>query len=380
MPWPRPSLSVLQDDTASDITTNLAGADGLLRFTNLGVIGKVVALGVNLLFGYLDYIAKQASPFTATDVFLEAWAALRQVFRKAATPATGSAQFVVTGAPTVPAGTNVVRGDGLAYISTADATGSGSVVTVPLQAVTPGANGNADSGVSMTLGSAIANVQSTGAASSNLTGGADVELDDSLRSRMLVAYQRPPQGGAANDYETWALAVAGVTRAWVDPEGMGAGTVQLFFMMDQAEAAHGGFPQGTNGVATSETRSPYTATGDQLAVANYVYGLQPVTALVYASAPQANTVNFTIAGIACVSSSVKSAVQAAIAQVFINEASPGGVVDLSFIESAIGAIPGASGFVMTAVSCSHGSVAPGPTGNITSTAGFLATLGTVSFV
>ena len=62
-------------------------------------------------------------------------------------------------------------------------------------------------------------------------------------------------------------------------------------MMDVSEAAHGGFPQGTNGVAGAETRDT-AATGDQLAVANYIYPLRPATALVYACAPASQAVNY----------------------------------------------------------------------------------------
>src|SRR6185437_4857126 len=202
------------------------------------------------------------------------------------------------------------------------------------------------------------------------------------------AYQAPPVGGAIADYVKWALAVAGVTRAWVVPLEGGAGTTSVYFMMDDAEAAHSGFPQGSNGVATPETRGA-AATGDQLTVANYIYPLRPVTALVSAKAPTANTVGLTINGIAGVSDTTKTAIAAAVAAVLTAQAAPGGAVDtngvalpgidLSYIESAIAGVNGTAGFVITAVTCSAGTVTPSGNGNITSNAGALAVLGVITY-
>ena len=60
------------------------------------------------------------------------------------------------------------------------------------------------------------------------------------------------------------------TRAWCLPNGMGTGTVALYTMLDNANAQWGGFPQGSNGVATLELRDA-AAQGDQLTVANAIY-------------------------------------------------------------------------------------------------------------
>jgi uncharacterized phage protein gp47/JayE len=46
--------------------------------------------------------------------------------------------------------------------------------------------------------------------------------------------------------------VPGVTRAWCAPNGFGSGTVVVYTMWDSAEAAHNGFPQGTDGVSQNE--------------------------------------------------------------------------------------------------------------------------------
>ncbi|CAJ2713192.1 baseplate J/gp47 family protein [Burkholderia pseudomallei] len=372
MPFARPSLSDLRTQVASDIAASVPGSDPLLRIGNLKVTGTAQAGLAHLHYGYIDYIAKQAVPWTATDEYLAGWGALKNTYLKAATPATGSVTFSGSSG-TIPAGTQVVRGDGVTYTTNADATVSGSSVTVAVTATTAGANGNCDSGTALTLGTAITGIQSGGTAAGAFTGGADVETQSAFGSRVMAAFQASPQGGAQADYKNWALAVSGVTRAWVAPNGFGTGTVVVYFMMDVSEAAHNGFPQGINGVSQYD-QGPggvprgVVATGDQLAVANYIINLQPVTALVYACAPIQNTVNFTLTGTSSWNATTRSAVSAAISGVFLANGSPGGTINMSDIESAIGAVSGTAGFVITS-----------PVGNITNATGNLPVLGTVTF-
>jgi uncharacterized phage protein gp47/JayE len=385
MPFARPPLSQLRSQVATDISSGLPGADGLLRFSNLNVLGTALAGLSYLQYGYLDYIALQATPYTATGEYLEAWAALKKVYRESATPAIGTATFTGTSG-TISIGTQMVRGDGYVYTATTNGTISAGTVTVSIQAVLApidpvsnptgnGAAGNASVGTVLTLQSAITGIQSGGVAASALTGGADVELDESLRSRMLLAYQNPPQGGDRSDYVEWALAISGVARAWCAPNGYGAGTVVVYTMFDTAESAHGGFPQGANGVSQYDRGADSlprgtVATGDQLAVANGIINLQPVTALLYSVAPVANTINFAISGIGTPSTATQAAITSAIQSAFMTQGAPisGTSVELSSIESAIAAISGTAGFVITS-----------PAGNIANVVGELPVLGTITY-
>lgn len=379
MPFPRPTLTALRQQVAADIASAIPGADALLRFSNLKVLGDVQAGLAFQHYGYLDYIALNAVPFTATGEFLEGWAALKSVFRLPATQASGVARATGTAGTLIPAGTVLVRGDGVQFKTSADATitdrsGAGlgisadlSITAVAEPSGLTGAFGNTDTGVILTLGQAIVGVGGRVPVVAAISGGADLESDDSLRNRMLLAYQSPPIIGGKNDYVNWALSVPGVTRAWCAPNGFGNGTVVVYIMLDVSEAAHAGFPQGTNGVAAAETRDT-TAAGDQLIVANYIYTQQPVTALVYVVAPSQQLVNFTIAGIASASADIKAAIGAAIADVFYRTASPGGIVALSDIESAIAAVPGTAGFLVAS-----------PTSNISASTGALAVLGNITY-
>lgn len=384
MPYSRPTLTQLRSQVAADISGGLPGSDALLRFSSLNILGTALAGLAQEQYGYTDWVARQANPFTAEDEFLEAWAALKNVFREAAAQAgylvPGQVTFPGVNGTPLPIGTPLVRGDGVGFTTTSAGVWSGSAVTANAVANADpsgltGAFGNCPAGTVMTLGTAIAGIQSTGSVTVAFTGGADVEGNDSLRARMLQAYQNVPQGGAQNDYVTWALQVSGVTRAWCNPNGFGPGTVVVYAMLDVTESANNGFPQGVSGVATLETRGTPTATGDQLAVANWIYPLRPATALVYVYAPTQQVVNFTISGISGASAATKALIASAIEGIFVLYGSPlstvagqNGVVDLSYIESAIAAIAGTAGFVITS-----------PTANIVGTTGQLPVLGTITY-
>jgi uncharacterized phage protein gp47/JayE len=370
MPYTRPTLAVLQAGVASDIAASLNGADALLRFSNLNVTAKAQAGLANLHYGYLDWIAKQAVPFTCTDEFLVGWAALKNVYKKPAISASGSVTFNGINGTLIPAGSGIVRGDGIAGTSTADVVVTGGIAIVSMT-INPdltgltGAFGNTAIGVAMTLSKSIDGVQAGGVVSVPLTGGADIESDDTFRSRMLFAYQNAPQGGSKTDYEAWAKNVPGVTRAWCSPNSYGAGTVIVYVMFDVSNAANNGFPQGLNGVATGEPRA-VAATGDQLTVANYILPLQPVTPVVYVVSPVAAAVNFTISGIPAAK---QTSVKAAIASVFFNTANAtGGSTPIAFIWSAIASVAGVSDFVITS-----------PAADIANAAGTLPSVGLITY-
>lgn len=378
MPFVRSTRDQLKAQAEADITSALPASEALLRYSNLRTLSIVQAGLANGQYGYLDYIARQGVPFTAQFEALEGWAAMKGVIRKPATAASGVARFTGNNGTIVPAGTPILRSDGFGFAAMQDTTVIGGVASVPIVASTAGSIGNTDAGTGFSIVAGVSGVSSVGAAYSALTGGADVEKDDSLRSRMLFAFANPPQGGSRSDYERWAREVPGVTRAWAKPNGMGPSTVVIYFMMDDAQAAHGGYPQGANGVAADEPRDD-AATGDQLTVANALFVKQPATPLVYAVAPRANTINMTIAGLGGASDSLKAAIVAAIQGALFLGGVPGGKTNVSAIEAAIAAVNGSAGFVITNMTASAGVVTPGAAGNIISNAGYLPALGAVSW-
>ncbi len=357
MPFKRKTLTELREQNRSFLQSELQKTGPLLRFSNMGVLADMDAGMAHLHYGYLDYIARQTTPFTSTDEWLSGWAALKKIFRKPATAAQCE-QFQFTGVAgmVIPADTILNRGDGYQYQTVTavriEANGRGHV---HLRAILPestnddsggGAAGNAPAGTVLTLDQSLAGVDVEGAAITPITGGADIESEADFRSRMLLAYQGSPQGGSDDDYKQWALAVPGVTRAWVKPRVAGAGTVGVYFMCDNN--GQGGFPIGTDGVS-SHASYAVSATGDQLRVADYIYPLRPVTALVWALSPIKRTINFTINGITHVGTDVTQRIATAIDDVLFESGNPDGTgkILLSDLQYAIADVPGTAGFVIT---------------------------------
>jgi uncharacterized phage protein gp47/JayE len=347
MPYARPTLTALRNQAVQDITTSgVPGLDGLLRNAVLRVLSWVMAGLAYSLYGYLDWISLQAVPFTATDEYLSAWAALIGIYQKPATAAAGFVQFTGATDLVVPIDTPVTRQDGAPYVTTADgeidATG---VVTVPIIAEVLGAATNADDGVAMAIASPITGINSSGVTVGPLVGGADMETPDALRSRMLLKYRTPPQGGAVADYIDWALEVPGVTRVFVEGQGAGWGSVVVFPMFDDAQAAHGGFPQGTDGAASEETRWP-PATGDQLDVAEHIFPLQPVTALVVVAAASPLPIDIALQSLNPGTPEMQAAIVTSLQDMFLDLAEVGGTIYPSQLYQAILSTPGLLHFTM----------------------------------
>lgn len=373
MPFSRPGVTTLRTQAIGDIQTEMA-VPTLLRRSPLRALGYAVAGVAYSQYGYLDWIARQSVPFTATGEFLEAWAGLVSVLKIDASAANGIAVLgAAAGAGLlVPAGTLLRRGDGAGYVTVQDIqVPGGGFAAVPIVATVQGADGNADAGVALAVATSIAGLLPTAPTLGPVTGGAPIETDDFLRSRMLDRFRAPPQGGASSDYPQWARGVAGVTRAWVNPMGAGAGTVVVYVMLDRAQSAHGGFPQGSDGVSTREARA-VAATGDQRDVADALYPKRPVTALVYVAAPIPYPVDFSINPETTVSVAQRAQVVAALTAVFLRKASPLGgpaaVLETSPFEAALVGIAGLPDFTMLAP---YTAIRPGT--------GYLPVLGNVTY-
>lgn len=368
MPYSRPTLTQLRQQAVQDVQSGgITGVTALLRFSVLYVLAMVLAGLSNLHFGFIDWISKQAIPATATDEFLESWGALKVVYKKAASAGSGSVSFPVSSAETIPTGTTIIAG-GVTCLTTDVSVTTNGVTVAPCLAQTAGAASNVALNALATLGSPVEGVQTSGTVTTAFSGGADEETDDEYRVRVLDAYAAGGENGNEQDYINWALDVAGVTRAWCDPIGMGAGTVVIFFMMDDARSSDAGFPQGTNGAATSESRYT-TATGDQLTVADAIYPKRPVTALVIACAPVAQATDFSITGLGDDNTSDnQDAITSALSDMFTRLSEPGGTIAPNQWYEAINAI-GLTSFVVAS-----------PTAAITATgSGYMPTLGAVTF-
>lgn len=369
MPYARPTLTQLRQQALQDVLDGgITNVSAVLRFSVISVICYALAGLAYLHYGYLDWIAKQAVPWTATDEYLAGWAAFKGIYRKDATAASGTVSFAASGTATIPAGTSIALSGGLQAITTAESTTVGGICTAPARCTTAGAGGNVSAGRIATLSSPVPGIQAVGAVVIDFTGGADVEAEEDFRSRMLVKWQTGGDNGKKQDYIDYALAVPGITRAWVNPLGFGAGTVVVYVMLDNANAATGGFPVGTNGARTGDTRYT-TATGDQLTVADALFPSQPVEALVIICAPVAQPVDFVITDLGTENTANNQAqIKNALADMFRRLSAPGGTIHPNSWDEALSTI-GLKTFNVSA-----------PTVPITgANAGAMPTLGAITF-
>jgi uncharacterized phage protein gp47/JayE len=188
MPFARPTLTALRNTAIQDITTSgVPGLDGLLRNAVLRVLAWCMSGLAYSVYGYLDWIARESVPFTATDEYLFAWAALIGVYQKDSTPATGAAQFTGTAGLVLPSGAPLTRQDGVPYTTTADGTVDPTgVLVVPIVAAINGAATNADTGVAISIAAPVPGINS---------GGVTVSPLSATRNRRKAARRRITSSG-----------------------------------------------------------------------------------------------------------------------------------------------------------------------------------------
>lgn len=350
MPMARPTLTELISRCESDISTSL-GVGKLLRRSVLGVLARVQAGSVHLLYGYIDWVIKQVFASTAEAEYLELQASEYGISRKSASYAVGNVGFIGIDGSVIAAGTRLQRSDGAIFDMTAEVIAvAPGTTTVAVRAISAGESGNTNSGVTLTLTSPIAGVASVATvAVGGIGSGADAESDESLRARVLTRKRQPPHGGASFDYEVWAKEVAGVTRAFVYGRYLGPGTVGVAILADDAE--DGPIPD-----------SELVDT-----VQDYIEARRPVTADVTVFAPVAKLMNCTI-HVSPATEAVKAAVEAELTDMLRRDAVPGGPVLLSRIREAVSIAAGESDNAVTV-----------PSANFTTSAGEIAVLGAIAW-
>lgn len=351
MAYSRPSLTEIIERTVADMASRVVGVDGaVLRRSVLGVIARSLAGASHELHGRLDFIARQVIIDTADAEFLDRWASVWGVRRKAAEFAAGNVTFTGTVGKPIPLGTVLQRQDGALFATTAAASiGGGGTATVAVRAAEAGSAGNTNAAITLTLQQPVSGVQvAATVAAGGLVNGSDTEDDDGLRDRLLSRIQQPPQGGADFDYITWALEVPGVTRAWVSPLEMGAGTVTVRFVRDNDASVIPDAPE----VAVVQA---------------YIDARRPVTADVYVVAPIAVPLDMTIQ-IAPNNAAVQDAVEAEILDMLRREAEPGGTILISHLREAVSTAAGEVDHVIVS-----------PSGNVVHDTGEIPVLGDITW-
>ena len=348
MPYKRPTLQTLIDRADADLAQRLPGTGAALRRSNVGALARIHAGAVHGLYGFVDYLARQALPDTAEVDWLERHASIYSITRKAGAQASGKARFSGTTGQVIPKGVKVQTAGREVFLSTARATLQAGQADVPIEAETAGKAGNLKADTALTLVTPVAGVQSKAVAlAPGIAGGAEAETDDSLRRRLLNRIQAPPHGGNEADYVAWARAVKGVGRAWAYPAELGLGTVTVRFLQTD-----GAIP---NAALVKK-------------VQNYIDARRPVTARLTVVAPIQKPLDITLTALTPDTPAVRAAITAAIKDWLRREAEPGKTLLLSHLREAVSQAAGETDHVIS-----------DPVANIRHDTGQIATLGALTW-
>lgn len=348
MAFARPTLPELVARIEPDFVSRLQLAGALLRRSVTRVLARVLAGASHGLHGHIAWAARQVFPDTADQENLLRWGRLYAIEPLAPTFATGSVVLSGTNGNVAPAGSVLLRADGVQYTTDADATIAMGTATVDVTASVADANSNCDIGMLLAFQSPIVGIDAS-AQVNHLDDGTDEETPASYLLRVLDRMQNAPHGGNPDDYVQWTLEVPGVTRAWVYSKELGAGTVVVRFMRD------------------NDVGSPFPDGGEVADVQAYLVTKAPVTATVTGVAPTAVTVNYTLAVVPN-TQETKNAVTAELTDLHQRITEPGVDLLLTQIRTSIGVGVGTGTYTLAS-----------PTTDVTATTGQLPALGTITF-
>lgn len=325
----------------------------------------------------LSELERQLFIDTATGEFLDRIASFRGITRNPAAAADGNVVFQGTVASIIPISTTLQSSDGETYLTTAEATIAANVVSItsltrigsvataitdtdhnlatsvpvtiaganetefngvfavtvisansftynvtgspstpatgtitaafdtalaPVASENEGAITNQDSGAGLTLGSPIAGVNNTALVDfDGLSGGTDEEADVDFRARAIDRWQNPVAMFNVAAIERQAKLVPGVTRVFVREITPDVGQVTIFFTRDNDEDG------------------PIPSVGEVADVKTSILLIKPAHTNpddVIVEAPAPEVVDFTISGIAPDTSTMQSAIEANLDQLF----------------------------------------------------------------
>jgi uncharacterized phage protein gp47/JayE len=325
MPWNTPTLRDVRSLVRDSIHGSLPGSDATIPNSVLRVMSDTQGALCFLTLEYVDWLSLKLLPDTSETEWLDRHGNIWLVNadgttgRKQATMATGVVTATGLGGSIVPAGAMLGSGQNATYQVTAQVVIGSGPTLVPVTALDAGTIGNLNSEDVLSFLVAPPGVDNT-VTVITMDGGTDTETDGELRSRILRRIQQPPMGGDKTDYEQWALAVPGVTRAWASPQEMGIGTMTVRFLMDDLRSYNDGWPQ----------------TSDILAVTDYIDKMRPVTVKdCYVEAPIKQFMTITIANLVPDTVDTRAEIELSVQNMLKIKAAPAQTIYASWVNYAI---------------------------------------------
>lgn len=235
-----PTLKELTEKTRGYINTYLPNTDSFLTPNILGVFGKVWSMMIYPVYGYGNYILNQMFAVTADTQYLELHASERGLSRRSATKSSGYVRVIGASGQTIALNALLNRSDGVQFIAkTALLTTGNNLLLV--ESLSAGANKNTNSGTKLELNTVNPNITSI-TVTDGLSGGSDIETDESLRLRVSYAKQNLAYTGTLGYYNIKVQQeFSDVTRIFREN---GLGTFNLYFLMD--DKYDNGIPSGSD--------------------------------------------------------------------------------------------------------------------------------------
>lgn len=191
-------------------------------------IAAATSLEIKDLYDYLEWWSKQTFIDTATEnEYVDKHALIFGVKRRSEVKASGEITITGKTGTTIPKGTIVLSRTGIKYETLAVALiGSDDKAKARIQALVGGITGNCGIGDIVAFEIADTNIY-TVTNEEAITGGFDIESNESLIARAEEKIMRPAHSGNENDYKQWAKEVEGVGKVDVIPVWNGGGTVKV---------------------------------------------------------------------------------------------------------------------------------------------------------
>ncbi len=336
MPFVIPKLKEIEDRVISDLRSSLEEKDaaqlsqipeGIFQRSLLRVIAKVLAGASYLKFQFLAFLSRQLFIETAEKEYLEQKARDYFLTRKSATKAVLNATVTGNRDTIIPQDARF-QGTAEYELDTGYTVGASGELTIQLTAIDAGIVGNVSVGTILTLVNPIAGLDPQATVTEIVTEAADSETDDAFRVRLRERISQVARGGALEDWASWAKEVAGITRAWALRTYMGAGTVGVMVVADEAD--------------------PITPTSSKIQeVYEYLTASdKPAAAKPFVFAPTLRTVDYTI-HIEPDTPEIRTAVQADLKTFWTDNGGPGKTVQPSQWSSVISTVSGEDSHAIT---------------------------------
>jgi uncharacterized phage protein gp47/JayE len=177
------------------------------------VLIAVFAGAIYVLYGFLINIAKNLIPNLADEDWFGWHARFYGIDRIVAIPAKFEYTFTGVDTTVISIATQVQTESAVVFETDAAVTIASGSALADITAVESGTAGNVTV-TTMSLVSAIPNVDTVGSMGDQTQTGVDTETLGQWQAALLQRLRNPPASGNRTDYERWALS-AGAGRVWV---------------------------------------------------------------------------------------------------------------------------------------------------------------------